>query len=273
VSVLVVTHLLARAADVERLARTMRALDPAVRVIEDAAQAWPGERAPSVDALLFSFARGKPLPLGGGGALAHGHGLELREPAIEHGGWPLGARLAATCVLARPRWYRLPESLPWLGVGETTYEPRFDLDAPLRSWQVVLGTRMLPKIASMVDARTRHAARLAGAIAGSPEWTVPSAARASGPLRFPVLAPSRAVRDAAIGLLRSAGVAASRMYPSTLAEIPALRPYLVNPDVDLPGARAVAERLLTLPTYPTLADRDVERIAARFHEIAGKLRA
>jgi dTDP-4-amino-4,6-dideoxygalactose transaminase len=47
------------------------------------------------------------------------------------------------------------------------------------------------------------------------------------------------------------------MYPGTIAEIPALRPHLANPEATIPGAAMLAACLITLPVYPgmTLAQR------------------
>ena len=65
--------------------------------------------------------------------------------------------------------------------------------------------------------------------------------------------------------LRRAGVSPSPMYPGPLTGIPELAPYVINDEKsDYPGARRIAERLLTLPVYPTLKEREVEAIGDAF---------
>ena len=62
---------------------------------------------------------------------------------------------------------------------------------------------------------------------------------------------------------------ASALYPGTLLDIPALRAHLARPPASVAGAREIAERLLALPVYPTLSERDVARIGAAFAAAAG----
>src|SRR5262249_25032385 len=65
VAAVVAGHLLDRTCDVDGICRLVRQSDPDVRIVEDAAQAWPAASVPCADAVLLSFGRGKPLPLGG----------------------------------------------------------------------------------------------------------------------------------------------------------------------------------------------------------------
>lgn len=199
------------------------------------------------------------MALGGGGAILH-DGAPLHASNGSTCGWSAAATLAATAVLSRPSWFRIPDALPFLGIGETVYDPDFDMEAPFFHWQAELGLRLLEALPELARRRTEHAARILTAVAEAPGWSVPSPAVAEGPIRLPLLAPDEAHRNRALACLREFGVAASAMYPGTLADIPALRAHLANPDETIPGARAIAGRLLTLPIYPTLSDDDVDRI-------------
>ena len=78
-------------------------------------------------------------------------------------------------------------------------------------------------------------------------------------LRLPVLARSQTERDRLIAALEADGIGATASYPSALADVPKVRARLAADAPPTPGARTVAERILTLPTHayspPDLADR------------------
>jgi dTDP-4-amino-4,6-dideoxygalactose transaminase len=65
------------------------------------------------------------------------------------------------------------------------------------------------------------------------------------------------LRNALRAHLDAAGVDTLVHYPATLSEQPAFAPY--HPS-DCPVASAAARELVSLPLYPALADRDVERV-------------
>ncbi len=260
----VLPHLFARSRSHESLVSAVRTVDAEVRILEDAAQAWPSGAGSTADALLLSFGRGKPLPLGGGGALLHDATVDVSAPKVQRGGWTAAVALVATSILARPAWYRFHRLAPFLGIGDTVYDPEFDRARPFRAWQAALGTRLIARLPDFRRRRTEHARRLLAAIEGNPKCTIPEPARGEGPIRLPILAENSAARDRIIRALDRRGVSATRMYPGTLLDVPALRPHLVEPRAAFPGAQEVASRLFTLPVYPTLRDGQVEEIAAAF---------
>jgi dTDP-4-amino-4,6-dideoxygalactose transaminase len=174
----------------------------------------------------------------------------------------------ATSLLARPSVYRLPASLPFLGIGETVYDPAFDSAHALWPWQERLGQVLLPELPSFQTTRTANAGVIAESVRAA-GWAIP--ALSSGPLRLPVLAPSRSARDGMVRALSTKGVSASGMYPGTLADIPELRPHLADPAARVEGARALAHRLLTLPVYPALRAKEVAHIRRSFEEVARAL--
>ena len=182
--------------------------------------------------------------------------------AVRGGGWVGAASLALTSVLARPAWYRIPQALPFLGIGRTIYDPGFDSAVPFHYWQERLGTRLLPDLEQMQSRRAVHARRLAAVVSDTPRWTVPAGrAMRCGPIRLPLLAPDAPAREAAVDALRGRGIAAGPMYPGALHEIPELRPHLAGMPNEFPGARELVRRLLTLPVYPTLGEKDLCGIA------------
>jgi dTDP-4-amino-4,6-dideoxygalactose transaminase len=257
----VLAHLFGRSVDVAGAVSVCRERRPDLPVVEDSAQAWPA--GPSVaDAIVLSFGRGKPLALGSGGALLSS-GPAGPAPAVRGGGWVEAASLAATVVLSRPGWYRFPESVPALGIGQTVYDPAFPVDRPFHDWQGSLGLRMLEALPALAERRTRHASALAAIVDRASGWSVPVPGRGPGPVRLPLLAPSHAERDRVRRELRRRGVAASEMYPSSIVRIPELRAHLASGG-RWPGADELADRLLTLPVYPFLRSDDVTAIATAF---------
>ena len=262
----VLADLLSEAAGFEDCARAIAASLPECLLVEDRAQSWPA-RASSSGVTLLSFSRGKPLPLGHGGALLSSDPrppVGLPGPAV--GGAGVVA-LALVAALGHPMVFRLPASIPALGIGATVYNPAIDAARPFRAWQERLGARLLPRMEMLQGRRAAHAARLAEVVAGCRGWAV--GPWSGGPIRLPVFAPDRAARDAAVERLRRLGVTASALYPGTLLDIPALRDHLAPPPASVTGAREIADRLLALPVYPTLSERDVARIGAAFATVAG----
>lgn len=256
----VLGHLFGRSCNVSAWVERIRAWDPEIRILEDAAQAWPRVEVSAADAVVLSFARGKPISLGGGGALLHPAAVTFSAPSPRRGGWGAAAGLLATSVLAKPAWYRIPESLPFIGIGTTVYEPGFPVSTPFRHWQESLGSSLLDALPGIARARTQHATEILRGIARHDRWTIPAPARSDGPIRLPLLAPSRRVRGLVVMGLRRRGVAASPMYPGTIADIESLQGSIVDPDASLYGARQVADTLLTLPVYPGLSAHDIARI-------------
>jgi dTDP-4-amino-4,6-dideoxygalactose transaminase len=269
VAAVVTAHLFSRSSDVGGWCRRFRSADPSIRVIEDAAQAWPDPRVNAADAVVLSFGRGKPVALGGGGALLDGAAAAAAEARLREGGAARMAALAAAALLGGPATYRIPASIPALGLGETVYEPAFDMSAAMFAWQARLGTEELSRLPEYRGARRDNARFLAERFQDLPAgWGVLGGTWEDGPIRYPLLAPSREIRDRVLGSLRSQGIAASRMYPGTLAQIPELTPHLANPLEPLPGAERVRDALLTLPVYPHLTGVQRDRIVTALRRAA-----
>lgn len=235
--------------------------------VEDAAQghgaSWRGTALGSIGRLsVLSFGRGKGWTGSRGGALLFrggGSGRPMAEPAagFAHSSALVGTALAQW-LLARPSLYGIPAALPFLGLGETHYrEPGPMQEMAVTAAALALRTRE----AALREAEARRAA---GAF-----WTeqlrsgdgiepilVPSEAQA-GWLRFPVRVAGgmRGVSREALAL----GVA--RTYPTTLAEVAAVRERLRNPGERWPGALELVRTLVTLPTHSRVTLPERQRLA------------
>jgi dTDP-4-amino-4,6-dideoxygalactose transaminase len=235
-------------------------------VIEDAAQGhgarWRGKALGSLGALsVLSFGRGKGWSGGRGGAVLvrdkvlaeFSRGLPLPEPRTRDEALAIAVS-AAVALFAHPSRYAIPAHIPWLRLGETRYRAPKPLEGLTRSAAALL-------LASQTAADREAAHRRANAHAmlelladqpnsARPIWIDPDAR--AGYLRLPVRL-SHAfsfVRE-----LRAGRYGAALGYPSTLAELPAVRNSL-RPAGPLPGAHALVRELVTLPTHGMTSHAD-----------------
>ncbi len=242
-------------------------------VIDDAAQALGArdERdfaGTGGGAGILSFGRGKPLSALGGGAIVTRDldlAAELRVAlaALPVPGGPpvwLGHAVAAALYtpLLHPAIYPIAARLPALHVGCTEYDPAFPL-VRLDGFRAALMQRGLPRLAVANAARRRNAAHWAAHLAGIPGFMPIPPRPGTEPvaLRFPVLCATAELRGRALAALRRQGLGASLLYPAPLTAIPALARASRDARGSFPVARALAERLLCLPTYPHVDERRI----------------
>jgi len=263
------THLFGCAADIPRLRQLLQGRS--LPVIEDAAQAMgaddpAGRLGTFGDVALFSLGRGKALSTVEGGILLTDDdrlaGAIRREIALLPG-YSLAGQLRlllsalALKLLGAPWLYWLPQSLPWLHLGETVFDPDFRLrtfsgfQAGLsRSWQQRLDT---------FRRQRRHNAcgwtELA-TIAALPPY--PPAAADADLIRFPLLCIDEAQRQRLLQASARHGLGLAPVYPQAIGDIDALQGQCGGGPC--PQARQLVRRLLTLPVHPLVSARDRRRI-------------
>lgn len=198
---------------------------------------------------VLSFGRGKGRTGGGGGALLanSARGAELLE-SVRHlvrparAGMREALALKAQWVLGRPALYWIPESLPFMRLGETVWHdpwlpeglPAFAAGALVASW---------PRSTREVRARAVCASQW---MLLRPGLTVPSSAAPNavpGYLRLPVLARTTEERTR---LLQVPG--AMPGYPVILPQVPQLQGTIIG-DGPWPGANRLVQDLVTLPCH------------------------
>ncbi len=234
-----------------------------VCLIEDAAQALGGTTKGSFmgsvgDFGLYSFGRGKPLPLGCGGAIVGNKSvLERIEEKPPVHGWKSVALMAAVQIFSHPCLYGVAEALP-LGLGETIFDPGFDISS-MNMASRKLGESSLYSLEGMNKHRNIVAAEYIQLLRKDRVFPVEKDAK---PVftRFPVIGgggdiPSR---------LKRLGV--RRMYPKALMDEPSIRPYIVNSDTTTKGAGHLARSLITLPTNKHISPILARRIARDIRE-------
>lgn len=242
-----------------------------VPLVEDAAQGV-GTRTPLGvggslgDASVLSFGRGKGWTGGGGGALlfrgrrgANAAGdaddLDTGESGLRSGVVTLVA-----WALGRPSVYRLPASIPWLGLGTTQYhEPSPATGITAFSARLAIETA---RDAFSVPARRRivaesWTAKLADSDLGVTACDPVGGADQAGFLRLAVLAESAARRESIVDACASLGVA--RGYPTPLHLLTEGRSLHAAEPGHLPGSERLASCLLTLPTHQWIDARTMDR--------------
>lgn len=245
-------------------------------VVEDAAQAFgatAGEKPIGTigDAGFFSLGRGKPLTSVEGGvivaregtALAGAIGAEVaqlrRPPRVPAA---VLAKAIGHALFLPPRRFDLACRLPFVRLGESIFSPDFAFGG-LSPFQAGLALVLLSRQDSVTRTRRRNARALTEALGRAPSLQAPVVFPGSEPayLRLPVIAPSAEAREHLYAALQAFQLGASRMYPTAITEIAALRPHLASGARLCPQARDLARRLLTLPTHPFVAPGDLDTMA------------
>lgn len=215
--------------------------------IEDAAQAMGGRGywgylGAKGDYGLFSFGRGKPLPLGSGGMLIAQKNANEIKNMRNFGPFGLGeiANMIAISIFSKPVLYRFIETLP-IGLGQTKFDPKFEIG------EMSTATKHLYYVcAPLLDSYNLHRRKIAEIYRErlSPNGLIAEPQGSSCVYtRFPYLAPSWKVAQR----LRQYGI--RQMYPKSLNRESEIVPYISNPEEEAPGAMEIARRLITLPTH------------------------
>jgi dTDP-4-amino-4,6-dideoxygalactose transaminase len=262
---LVVAHLYGFPVDLDIAARA--AEKTGALLIEDAAQGVGGSYrgvplGKHGSLSVLSFGRGKGRTGGRGGALLANDERGKRLMMVARARISAArtspaapATLLAQWGLARPGWYRLPASLPFLGLGDTVYRP----SRPARRMDRLSAATLAAtwsEAAVESEARKANAIRLGVALQGvrGVALIAPIPDSAPGYLRLPALLPdSRIARSA-----RSLGIAPG--YPTSLADLDGFGPRRADAGGLVQGARALAGRLVTIPTHRWLHEEDLAAI-------------
>lgn len=265
---LVVVHAYGLPVDMDRV-RALAARFSAL-VIEDAAQgigaSWAGAPAGSSGSLgVLSFGRGKGMTGGRGGALmandargevvmrSIGRLADARSTSAEV------VAIVAQWLLARPTMYWIPQSLPFLGLGETKYRIPHPPSGPSPFSLGVL-QRSIAAAGAETTIRRRNADILLASLDGESLRPFRGDEKGQpGYLRLPVIASGAARTKARSASARNLGVMPG--YPRALSSLGGFGDRRMNSDAEFPGATSLAESLFTMPTHGALSGADLQRIA------------
>ena len=140
--------------------------------------------------------------------------------------------------------------------------------ARLSSLNAEVGRRTFLFLDPYNEIRIRNARLLNDNLCENESLKIPKPFVAGQPvyLRFPIVFPKKEARRRVFWMLSRHRLGASRSYLTPLNEIPAFRKYLCAED-DYPGAKFVADRILTLPTHPYVNEQDIQKIVSRINRI------
>ena len=229
-----------------------------VHLIEDAAQSLGGTLSAKplgtlADFGIYSFGRGKPLPLGCGGALI-GKNISALSNLISKSTNKGHISLISTFItqiVSKPFFYWIPEKLP-LGLGETMFDPDFSI-SPMPAAIKRLGFITLAHLEHLNSHRRHIAKTYEQALNNKKTIPVPPESR---PVytRFPLMAGKSPIPEE----LKRLGV--RRMYPQAILNVNTIKPYLADSQPGTPGAIEIAQNLITLPTHKGITQNIAKEI-------------
>ena len=259
------THLFGIPSDVSRV-RTLTE-GKGIFIVEDAAQGMGVQTTQrklgsSGDAGFFSLGRGKNITCGAGGIILTSSddvasSISSLYVNLERETIPRYARNILEVLLMiffiHPRLYWFPRSLPFLGIGETRFDPNFSVHRMngfkaglLRSWRYRLETsnRCRTKVAE-------YYMKEFGLGNGKPIYStnIPF-------LRFPFFGEGPTWKEDVCNRFGYLGI--SPMYPDSINNIRNLRGRAR--EGSFPGAEIIAKSMVTLPTHSYLNGSDKSRI-------------
>ena len=259
------THLFGIPSDVDRTRRICE--EKGIFLVEDAAQAMgvehDGRKLGTLgDVGFFSLGRGKNISCGSGGIILTSSGdiatsIRKFHRELERETFGECARSVAeaffTKVFLNPFLYWIPYGLPFLGIGETKFDPDFPVNRLSNFKAAVLGS-WRERMERYNRCRILTGRHYKEAFALRKEKRIYSLDLPY--LRFPVYANDPDGKVRACGLYGDLGV--SPMYPDSVNRIEQLREYFKG--FECPGAERIANTLMTLPTHVLLTDDDRGKI-------------
>ena len=245
-----------------------------ISLIEDSAQSFPDitdNRFWRGDFIVLSFGRGKPISTLGGGALLcrnHERIKALPEERVNRKKSSKSElvkfrlKIFLYNLLLHPRLYFIPNSLPFLKLGETRFKPLLGIEPMAEENAYILEANIDNYIRTRSDEKRQWLSEI---ISESTLIDLPRACAAPNDmptlLRYPVLAGSCKQRDELYCKLNQAGLGASKMYQKPLNKIQGLE-TIFKQQGEFHNAQGFAETLLTLPVHKGLTLKCVQKIKA-----------
>ena len=219
---------------------------------------------------IYSLGRGKSLGSVGGGLLV----TDSDEIAVaaktvwastgdtdETGGAALLLKMLIYSVLLHPRVFWIPNSLPFLKLGTTEFEPSFRI-GKMHWLSAALLEKQLVELDGVNQVRRANAKAIADGLSRNVDFEVlaPGIGKEATFVRQPILAADRTTRDRAVAGLRAAGIGASAFYPTAICDIPGIEKHLSGPNLHCAQAEQLSEQLFTVPVHPFVRSKDIARM-------------
>ena len=245
-------------------------------VIDDAAQALgsirDGQLAGTAgDIGIYSLGRGKSVGSVAGGVLVT-NSDEIAD-AIQSDwenltalgssdGSKLLLKMVSYSLFVHPRRFWIPNSLPFLKLGTTEFDPSFAARG-MHPLSLALLESSFGDLDEINRVRQTNAKKLTDLIRNNSDFRFPGPGARSQPtfVRLPVIARDQVTRDRAIARLRDTGIGATSFYPSAICDIAGIERHMSVREFHRPAAEELSRRLLTLPVHPFVEPQDIDRIA------------
>ena len=262
-------HLFGLPSDVERVKR-MR-LDPAVTIVEDAAQAmggeWMGKKLGTQgDVGFFSLGRGKALTaVEGGVILTDDEDLRKHlEPYVASLPNCTALKVCSQIVYAlaltfllRPAFFWIPSAMPFLRLGETCFDSYFPL-LRLSGFQAGLLRGIKEKLSRAHCVRKENVRFWIENIPNLIVKTIGKQQAIPDLIRFPLYISNGNVVASVLDKSRQLGLGLAQTYPGAIHTIPDLKAQFDGQD--FPNARRASQEVVTLPVHEFLSVLDRQRI-------------
>lgn len=237
----------------ERLPEIKKLLrNTAIKIIEDNAQWFPAsndEHNFIGDYLLFSFGRGKPLSLLGGGVLFVKEALVVAQAISDQSNarsFAQDLKIHLYNFLLKPHLYCYLNRAPFLHLGETHYHQHNEI-LSIGELQKAIFLANLNRYEQRANQAEAHYDQVF-AICDLQQLSSIKTERRKRLLRYPLLCKNAEQRDKLLVKFNGQGLGASPLYQRELVEIPQILP-LVEVHGVLKNSSQFASRLLTLPTH------------------------
>ena len=270
------THLFGFPSDVRKLRELIQ--DRGVTVVEDAAQAmgeiWDGRKLGTLgDISFFSLGRGKAFSAVEGGIILTDRDdiaevLNRRVGSLSGYGFPqlisVVAKAAALMIFTHPLLFWIPRSVPFLRLGETLFDPHFEI-LKMSPFQAGLTANWMGRLQEMRDARKANGRRwlgIIGEIGG--RGLCFQLSQLLSLLRFPIRIRDVEKRKTLLRESATEGAGIMPVYPESINRLSELRGDV--PLEGFPVAERCARELVTLPTHGYVTQKDatvVRRLLSR----------
>lgn len=248
---------------------------PQLFIVEDNAQWFPDQNEENLlfgDFVTFSFGRGKPVSLLGGGLLLAKPALpagflndEVRESSATsaRSEWIYKGKLIAYNQLLKPFFYQLLSRNPFISLGNTEYHPLAEI-TPLDEYR----QQLLPINVDLYLQRTNRIAnqydQLFQDIGFVNKLNMLGSGRRKKLLRYPVLFASAEDRQKVFKTLSAAGLGVTEMYREALPDIKGVHNFSVPNNLD--NAHSFAGRFISLPVHSGVKSVHLDLIRKAFVE-------
>lgn len=241
-------------------------------IIEDRAQSFlsPLNNKETLfgDTVIFSFGKGKPLSLLGGGMLLIKDDIQF-QAVSDKADNSIRSRIKtklsiiAYNLIIRPILYPALLKIPGLSVGATYYNPPQDIRAFDEARFALLASGIsnfdsLPaSTAQNIILRLNTTIKLLGIC------SLLSENDTYRMLRLPLLAHNKEMRDDLVSQLVERGIGATKLYQKSLPEVQAIPAQLkaqLSSSSQLKNACNFADRLFTIPCHSGVTAEDIETI-------------